>query len=64
MPEEEVERRAWATVNAMHHGGEKPGGDGYRKTGNKAPTKKASDRRAARRRWFSRSPCCCKLSLG
>jgi len=22
--EEEAERRAWATVNAMHHGGEKP----------------------------------------
>ena len=24
VPEDEAERRAWATVNAMHHGGEKP----------------------------------------
>ena len=24
MSEEEAERRAWATVNATHHGGEKP----------------------------------------
>ena len=26
IPEEEAERRSWATVNAVHHGGEKPGG--------------------------------------
>jgi hypothetical protein len=38
--EEEAERRAWATVNAMHHGGEKPGGGGYGKPVNKGPAKK------------------------
>jgi hypothetical protein len=26
---DEAERRAWATVNATHHGGEKHGGGGY-----------------------------------
>ena len=26
---EEAERRAWATVNKVHHGGEKPGGGGF-----------------------------------
>jgi len=31
MSEKESERRAWATVNAMHHGGEKHGGGGYGK---------------------------------
>jgi len=25
VPEGEAERRAWATVNKVHHGGEKPG---------------------------------------
>ena len=29
VPEDEAERRAWATVNKIHHGGEKPGGGGY-----------------------------------
>jgi hypothetical protein len=29
VPEGEAERRAWATVNKIHHGGEKPGGGGY-----------------------------------
>jgi len=27
--EREAKRRAWATVNAESHGGEKPGGSGY-----------------------------------
>jgi len=27
--EDEAERRAWATVNKVHGGGEKPGGGGY-----------------------------------
>ena len=26
---DEAGRRAWATVNKVHHGGEKPGGSGY-----------------------------------
>ena len=38
--EEEAERRAWATVNAVHGGGEKPGGGGYGKPENKAPYKR------------------------
>src|SRR6476659_4563671 len=31
VPEQEAERRAWATVNKIHKGGEKPGGGGYGK---------------------------------
>ena len=31
LPEDEAERRAWATVNKIHKGGEKPGGGGYGK---------------------------------
>ena len=37
---EEAEKRAWATVNAIHHGGEKPGGGGYGKSEDKGPTRK------------------------
>lgn len=32
--EDEAERRAWATVNKVHGGGEKPGGGGYGKDEN------------------------------
>jgi plasmid stabilization system protein ParE len=32
--------RAWATVNKMTHGGEKPGGGGYGKPVDKSPAKK------------------------
>ena len=38
--EDEAGRRAWATVNAVHHGGEKPGGGGYGKPENHEPMKK------------------------
>jgi hypothetical protein len=38
--EKEAERRAWATVNKMSGGGEKPGGSGYGKKENKGPAKK------------------------
>jgi plasmid stabilization system protein ParE len=38
--EKEAERRAWATVNAMEHGGKKPGGSGRGKSTNKAPARK------------------------
>jgi len=38
--EDEAERRAWATVNAVHHGGEKPGGGGYGRGENHEPMKK------------------------
>jgi len=36
VPEKEAERRAWATVNKIHGGGEK-GGSGMSKPDNKAP---------------------------
>ena len=42
--EEEAERRAWATVNAVHHGGEKPGGGGYGKPENHEPMRKGGSR--------------------
>jgi hypothetical protein len=46
--EEEAERRAWATVNAMHHGGEKPGGGGYGKPEDHEPARKGG-RKGGRR---------------
>ena len=39
LSEDEAERRAWATVNAMDHGGKKSG-SGRGKRVNKAPAKK------------------------
>ncbi|HEY2931713.1 MAG TPA: plasmid stabilization protein [Acidobacteriota bacterium] len=39
--QDEAERRAWATVNKVHHGGEKPGGGGYGKSENHDPMKRA-----------------------
>jgi plasmid stabilization system protein ParE len=39
MSEEEAERRAWATVNKIYGGGKKPGGSGYGKPVNQAPTR-------------------------
>ena len=38
--EGEAERRAWATVNKISHGGEKPGGGGYGKGENRDPSRK------------------------
>jgi hypothetical protein len=38
--EKEAESRAWATVNAMDHGGKKPGGSGRGKSTNLKPAKK------------------------
>jgi hypothetical protein len=40
VPEEEAERRAWATVNKSDRGGKKPGGSGRGKTTNKEPARK------------------------
>ena len=40
VPEDEAERRAWATVNKMDRGGKKPGGSGRGKTMNKEPARK------------------------
>jgi plasmid stabilization system protein ParE len=40
IPRDEAERRAWATVNKVHGGGEKRGGSGYGKPENHAPMRK------------------------
>src|SRR4051812_50133536 len=40
VPKDEAERRAWATVNKMDRGGEKPGGSGYGKPKNLSPARK------------------------
>src|SRR3954470_186223 len=39
-PKKEAERRAWAIVNKVHKGGEKPGGGGYGKPEDHSPMKK------------------------
>ena len=44
---DEAERRAWATVNAMDHGGKKSGSGRGRRT-NKAPARKGA-RKTSRR---------------
>ena len=62
---DEAERRAWATVNATHHGGEKPGGGGYGNSEDHSPERKGgvkgghaqshSERsRAAKKGWETR----------
>ena len=58
---DEAERRAWATVNATHHGGEKPGGGGYGKSEDHSPERKggqsqsqAERSRAAKKGWETR----------
>ena len=40
VPEGEAERRAWATVNKVHKGGEKPGGGGYGRKEDHSPMRK------------------------
>lgn len=50
LSEREAERRAWATVNAVHHGGEKPGGGGYGKAEDREPMRKGARRAAKKRR--------------
>lgn len=40
VPKDEAERRAWATVNAEHGGGKKPGGSGRGKEEDHAPARK------------------------
>jgi hypothetical protein len=49
--EGEAKRRAWATVNAESHGGEKPGGSGYGK-----PETHQSSRRGGQRSLAGRTP--------
>jgi len=48
VPEGEAERRAWATVNKVHGGGEKPGGGGYAKPENRVPMRKGGRKGGAR----------------
>jgi len=40
LSQDEAERRAWATVNKVHGGGEKPGGGGYGRAENHEPMRK------------------------
>ena len=54
VPKKEAERRAWATVNKMDHGGKKPGGSGRGKATNKGPAKKGGKKGGAAS--ASRSP--------
>ena len=49
LSENEAERRAWATVNAMDHGGKKSG-SGRGKRVNKAPARKGGRKGAAARK--------------
>ena len=44
VPGREAERRAWATVNKIHGGGEKPGGGGYGKAEDREPMRKGGRR--------------------
>jgi hypothetical protein len=46
----EAERRAWATVNAVHHGGEKRGGGGYGRAEDHTPMRRGAKKAAAKRR--------------
>jgi plasmid stabilization system protein ParE len=40
VPKDEAERRAWATVNKIHKGGERPGGGGFGKPEDHSPNRK------------------------
>ena len=44
LPKKEAERRAWATVNKVHHGGEKPGGGGHGRSDDRSVYKRAGDK--------------------
>jgi plasmid stabilization system protein ParE len=47
--------RAWATVNAVHGGGEKRGGSGYGKKENHEPMRKGQRKATQKRKARSRS---------
>jgi hypothetical protein len=58
LPRREAERRAWATVNKVHKGGEKPGGGGFGKAEDHSPMRnggKLGGRAAASRPASQRS---------
>jgi plasmid stabilization system protein ParE len=46
--EREAKRRAWATVNKVHGGGEKHGGSGYGRPENHEPMRKGGRKGGAR----------------
>jgi len=48
--EGEAERRAWATVNGVHGGGEKRGGGGYGKGENHEPMRKGGRKASSKKR--------------
>src|SRR5687768_7397479 len=47
VPEKEAKRRAWATVNKIHKGGERPGGGGFGKPEDHSPNRKGGKRGGA-----------------
>ena len=47
VPKDEAERRAWATVNKIHKGGEKPGGGGFGKPEDRSVNRKGGRKGAA-----------------
>ena len=47
VPEDEAQRRAWATVNKMTGGGKKPGGSGRGKRLNLEPARRGGSQRRA-----------------
>ena len=53
--EQEAKRRAWATVNAESHGGEKPGGSGYGKPETHQASRRGGQRSMASRTFAQRS---------
>jgi plasmid stabilization system protein ParE len=53
--EKEAKRRAWATVNAESHGGEKPGGSGYGQPETHQSSRRGGQRALARRTPAQRS---------
>ena len=53
--EREAKRRAWATVNAESHGGEKPGGSGYGKPETHQASRRGGQRSLAGRTKAQRS---------
>ena len=54
--EKEAESRAWATVNAMDHGGKKPGGSGRGKSTNLEPAKKGGRKGGRLGRYVRKRP--------
>lgn len=47
IPEDEAERRAWATVNKMDHGGKKAGGSGRGRKTDMTPARKGGKKGGA-----------------